>query len=239
MTYQQHLTKINNAHGERKTFQDFVTLVFCALTRGRYEDLYQTTIKGYSREDLDLFAAAFASLVQDMEKTPYTDLLSNQYVALKGKKELDYHGQFMTPKPVADLMARILWEDKITELLESPKPIKILEPAVGGGQTVLSLFQIIREAEIPFSRFRVIAIDIDRTMFEIAFINFTLWGIPTLAIHGDALNMRVVRHTVKKQVPVPGKIQMDLFNPIPTQEIEVEELEEQYIWDKATNLFWR
>jgi hypothetical protein len=38
-------------------------------------------------------------------------------------------------------------------------------------------------------RLRVTAIDINRTACDMAFINTTLWGIPTRVIHGNTLSM--------------------------------------------------
>ncbi len=38
-------------------------------------------------------------------------------------------------------------------------------------------------------RLRVTAIDISRTACDMAFINTTLWGIPTRIIHGNTLSM--------------------------------------------------
>lgn len=37
-------------------------------------------------------------------------------------------------------------------------------------------------------RLRVTAIDINRTTCDMAFINTTLWGIPTRVIHGNSLS---------------------------------------------------
>ncbi len=39
------------------------------------------------------------------------------------------------------------------------------------------------------SRLRVTAVDVNRTACDMAFINTTLWGIPTRVIHGNSLSL--------------------------------------------------
>ena len=41
----------------------------------------------------------------------------------------------------------------------------------------------------PSNSLRVTAIDINRTACDMAFINTTLWGIPTRVIHGNSLSL--------------------------------------------------
>jgi methylase of polypeptide subunit release factors len=71
------------------------------------------------------------------------------------------------------------------ESLPAEGPITVCEPACGAGAMILSL----AEACSPKvrRRLRVTAIDINRTACDMAFINTTLWGIPTRVIHGDSL----------------------------------------------------
>ena len=70
--------------------------------------------------------------------------------------------------------------------LPAEGPITVCEPACGACAMILSVAQICSpEAR---RRLRVTAIDINRTACDMAFINTTLWGIPTRVIHGNALS---------------------------------------------------
>src|SRR5205814_8176369 len=92
------------------------------------------------------------------------------------------NGEFQTPKHVCGHMARMTLGD-----MDPSDPITVCEPACGAGAMILSLAEAC-PPEVR-RRLRVTAIDINRTACDMAFINTTLWGIPTRIIHGNALSM--------------------------------------------------
>jgi hypothetical protein len=121
-----------------------------------------------------------------METRPFEDILGGYYMefALSSKGQ-QWNGEFHTPKPICDLMARMTLGD--VESLPAEGPITVCEPACGAGAMILSLAQAC-PPEIR-RRLRVTAIDISRTACDMAFINTTLWGVPTRIIHGNSLSM--------------------------------------------------
>lgn len=100
------------------------------------------------------------------------------------QKGQQWHGEFHTPKTICDLMARITLGDM--DSLPSEGHISVCEPACGAGAMILSLGEAC-PSEVR-RRLRVTAIDISRTACDMAFINTTLWGIPTRVIHGNSLS---------------------------------------------------
>jgi type I restriction-modification system DNA methylase subunit len=72
------------------------------------------------------------------------------------------------------------------ESMPAEGPITVCEPACGAGAMILS----VGEACSPEvrRRLRVTAIDINRTACDMAFVNTSLWGIPTRVIHGNSLS---------------------------------------------------
>jgi hypothetical protein len=90
-----------------------------------------------------------------------------------------------TPKPICDLMARMTLGD--VESLPTEGPITVCEPACGAGAMILSLAEAC-PPEVR-RRLRVTAIDINRTACDMAFVNTTLWGVPTRVIHGNSLSL--------------------------------------------------
>ena len=120
-----------------------------------------------------------------METKPFEDVLGGYYLdfALSTKGQ-QHNGEFHTPKTICDLMARMMLGDM--ESLPDEGPITVCEPACGAGAMILSVGQAC-PPEVR-RRLRVTAIDISRTACDMAFINTTLWGIPTRVIHGNSLS---------------------------------------------------
>ena len=121
-----------------------------------------------------------------MESRPFEDILGGHYMefALSSKAQ-QWHGEFHTPKPICDLIAKMTLGD-----VESPPAdgvITVCEPACGAGAMILSFAQACTQEDR--RRLRVTAIDINRTACDMAFINTTLWGVPTRIIHGNTLSM--------------------------------------------------
>jgi type I restriction-modification system DNA methylase subunit len=120
-----------------------------------------------------------------METRPFEDILGGYYMesALSSKGQ-QWNGEFHTPKTICDLMGQMVMGD--TEW-PAEGPITVCEPACGAGAMILSLAQVCPPAVR--RRLRVTAIDINRTACDMAFINTTLWGIPTRIIHGNSLSL--------------------------------------------------
>ncbi len=169
-----------------RTFEGFVRLTACALSGGTREAEYLEEAKSWEKAELGVFAGAMASLILEMEKHPFEDLLGDCYMEVAlSKKGQQWHGEFHTPKPICDLMARLTLGDLSS--LPEEGPITVCEPACASGAMILSLAEACPPAVR--RRLRVTAIDINRTACDMAFVNTTLWGIPTRVIHGNTLSL--------------------------------------------------
>ncbi|MCE9520267.1 MAG: N-6 DNA methylase [Verrucomicrobia bacterium] len=179
------LKRLSHHHDARSVFDAFVCFAACALAAGTREAEYLEAAKRWEKPELELFAEAFGALVAEMESRPFEDLLGPHYmecaVSHKGQQ---WNGEFHTPKCICDLMARMLVNPSD---LPAEGPITVCEPACGAGAMILSLAQAC-PPEVRH-RLRVTAIDVNRTACHMAFVNTTLWGIPTRVIHGNALSM--------------------------------------------------
>lgn len=185
--FRQILQRLSHQRDTHSVFDTFTCLAACALAAQTREAEYFEAIKGWKREELELFAEALGALTAEMETKPFEDILGGYYMefvlSTKGQQR---HGEFHTPKPVCDLMAQIIMGDPAS--LPKEGSITVCEPACGSGAMILSIGQVCPpEAR---RRLRVTAIDISRTACDMAFINTTLWGIPTRVIHGDSLAMK-------------------------------------------------
>lgn len=184
--FRRILERISRRHDTRTVFDAFTRFAACALAAQTRETEYLEEAKRWEKQDMHSFAEAFGALVAEMETRPFEDLLGGCYMefALSSKGQ-QWNGEFHTPKPICDLMARMTLED--VESLPSEGPITVCEPACGAGAMILSLGEAC-PPEVR-RRLRVTAIDISRTACDMAFVNTTLWGIPTRVIHGNSLSL--------------------------------------------------
>ncbi|MBA4150143.1 MAG: SAM-dependent DNA methyltransferase [Verrucomicrobia bacterium] len=184
--FRKILERISHRHDTQSVFGAFTRFAACALSAQTREAEYLEEAKRWEKQELELFAEAFAVLVLEMESKPFEDVIGGYYMEFalssKGQK---WNGEFHTPKPICDLMARITIGN--AESFPTEGPITVCEPACGAAAMILSLAEVC-PPEVR-RRLRVTAIDINRTACDMAFINTTLWGIPTRVIHGNALSM--------------------------------------------------
>jgi type I restriction-modification system DNA methylase subunit len=179
------LNRLSHRHDTRRVFDAFVRLATCALAAQTRENEYLEEARQWEKVDLHLFAEALGAIVTEMEDHPFEDILGRYYMEFAlSQKGQQWNGEFHTPKPICDLMAHLLLD---RESWPANGPIHICEPACGAGAMILSIGQACpREIR---RRLRVTAIDVSRTACDMAFINTTLWGIPTRVIHGNSLSL--------------------------------------------------
>lgn len=173
-------------HSAREVFDAFTRFTACALAAQTREAEYLEEAKRWEKQDMVLFSQALGSLVAEMEAHPFEDLIGGYYMEFTlSHKGQQWNGEFHTPKPICDLMGRMRLGDM--ESIPAEGPITVCEPACGAGAMILSLAQAC-SPEVR-RRLRVTAMDINRIACDMAFINTTLWGIPTRIIHANTLTM--------------------------------------------------
>lgn len=184
--FRQILQNLSHKHDLRRVFDAFTRLAACALAAQTREAEYLEETKHWEKAELGLFAEALGALINEMEAHPFEDILGGYYmefaVSQQGQK---WHGEFHTPKAICDLMAQITLGDPAS--IPAEGPITVCEPACGAGAMILSLAQVC-SPEVR-RRLRVTAMDINQIACDMAYINTTLWGIPTRVIHGNTLSM--------------------------------------------------
>lgn len=224
--FRRILESISHRHDTRKVFDAFIRFAACAVAAGTREAEYLEEAKRWEKQDMESFAHAFGALVAEMETRPFEDVLGGYYMefALSHKGQ-QWNGEFHTPKPICDLMARMTLGD--FESLPKEGPITVCEPACGAGAMILSFGQAC-PPEIR-RRLRVTAIDINRTACDMAFVNTTLWGIPTRVIHGNTLSAEYWRawsniHYLCPWLPLALRVKspeaMELGEPPKPAEVE-------------------
>jgi type I restriction-modification system DNA methylase subunit len=185
LSFREVLSRLSHRHNTASVFTSFVRLTACAFAAQTREAEYLEEAKQWEKPELEIFAEALAALVLEMEGHPFEDLLGAYYMeSALSKKGQQWNGEFHTPKPVCDLMARMTVGDPSS--LPAEGPITVCEPACGSGAMILSLAEAC-SPEVR-RRLRVTAIDINCMACDMTFINTTLWGVPTRIIHGNSLS---------------------------------------------------
>ena len=106
-SFSQYILQIGYKYGLHSVFDDFLEMVICSLSLGAKEDRYHEIVRNFEKPDAYLMAEAFGALVIEMD---------NKGEGLKdgfGDFYMEYlshglNGQFFTPEPICDMMARIL-----------------------------------------------------------------------------------------------------------------------------------
>jgi type I restriction-modification system DNA methylase subunit len=176
------LAKASEGRMAAQVFASFARVSATALGCGMREAEYLEEAKRLTAKDLTLFADALAHLVEAMEAEPYTDLLGTIYMELLGK-HASFGGEFHTPAEICELVSSMVMDEQIP--MDHHGLIHIAEPACGAGAQILALGKRMADRK---SILRVQAIDISAVACDLCFINTTLWGIPTVVIHGNALS---------------------------------------------------
>lgn len=175
-------------------------LEFIVTSLARDDDTYQDHVSALTgrvgsedatRDILEVYAEAFASLVDTMENTtvPGTDypleLLGSIYEHYGVTS--DAFGQHFTPQNLAVAKSKLLFPDANNIRDATPDdPLTIGDPACGSGRLPFHAVHRLREIA-PETPAIVVGRDIDATCARMAVVNFALWSIPAFVIHGNSL----------------------------------------------------
>ena len=176
------LSEASEGRMAAQVFASFARVSATALGCGMREAEYLEEAKRLTAKDLTLFAQALGHLVESMEAEPYTDLLGTIYMELLGK-HASRGGEFHTPAEICEVMTSLVTHEPIP--MDHHGLIHVAEPACGAGAQILALGKRMIDRK---NILRVQAIDISAVACDLCFINTTLWGIPTVVIHGNALS---------------------------------------------------
>ena len=176
-------------------FRHFVELSAIALSNAAdpinkeaREAQYLAIVKQYKPEEFRHFPPLLGMLVACMEYEP-TDVLGVLYQRLEIQNE--WSGQFFTPYPVCQAMAKMLVHDA-KHLVEKQEFIRAQEPCVGSGAMVIALAQALREEGVNYQQsLHVTAIDLDIIAVHMSYVQCTLLHIPAIILHGDTLRGEV------------------------------------------------
>jgi type I restriction-modification system DNA methylase subunit len=192
------LAGIRGARSTRELFADFLEssllvqhAAVVRATGGDPADLerrYQIVRQRAGDAALDGFTRMYACLVESLEAAP-RDAFGELFAAL----EVGNHdaGQFYTPFPVAQFMARMSLPDPAA-LLAKSRPITVLEPAVGAGGMLIAVRNHLIDCGLsPHRDCLAVGIDLDARAVAMSYLQTTLLGLPAILLHGNSLTLAV------------------------------------------------
>ncbi len=194
-TLEGAIRQLAYGHHTFTVFRHFVELSTIALSnvanptqKAAREAQYLAIVKQYKPEEFQQFPPLLGMLAACLEQET-SDVLGVLYHRLEIHNE--HTGQFFTPYPVCQFMAKMLVHDA-KHLAEEQEFIRAQEPCVGSGAMVIALAQALREEGINYQqKLHVTAIDLDIIAVHMAYIQCTLLHIPAVILHGDTLRGEV------------------------------------------------
>ncbi|MDX9882615.1 MAG: N-6 DNA methylase [Prolixibacteraceae bacterium] len=160
-SFSQYILQIGYKYGLHSVFEDFLEMVVCALSLGAKEDRYHEIVRNYEKPDAYLMAEAFGALVMKMDNNGegLKDCFGDFYMEYISH---GHNGQFFTPEPVCELMARMLNPSGFGE--------RVADCCCGSGRMLLATAKIKRDCLF-------FGADIDRTCAMMCLVNLCLNGL--------------------------------------------------------------
>ncbi len=124
--------KIARTKSEENVFTDYLDMVICAISAGKYEEEYLSIVKRYKKEEVNLFCELMAEMliVMDNQGAGLADCLGEFYQQYISNSRLQ---QFFTPQHISDFMAQIIMDEDTTA------GRIIADPCCGSGRMLLSV----------------------------------------------------------------------------------------------------
>lgn len=190
----------------------------CALSGGQLEDQYMATVKKHTegkpgKRGCDSIAQAFSVLIDVMEKTRY-DILGDLF---QGSITYGEAGQFLTPEPICQMMARMTIGD--AEVMgRGADRRNVSDPCCGSGRMLLAVADLQPHWEF-------IGQDVDVRCVRMTAINLALRNLYGFVIWGNSLGdeKRLIYRTgfnlrgVIREIPLedcPTPVQKAVSEPV-------------------------
>ena len=157
----------------------------------RLEDKYMAFVPKYRPDGMKLMTQLYAITSMAVEGHR-CDFLGPLYMELdlSGAEQRGKRGEFFTPSSVSDMMAYIQTLN-IEEILDTQGYVRVQEPTCGAGGMLISFAVQMRQAgHDPRQLMYAEAVDINRTFFNMCYLQLSLLDIPARVWCGDSLLMR-------------------------------------------------
>ena len=192
------IQKLSYSRNTWQVFNDLIEIYATTLSNSvdlenwdEREKQYLDIISRYDKREVDLIVEMFAKLTMELEEIDKEGMLDDVLGRLFHALELHnkWKGQFFTPQNVCNMMAEMT-VNNCDEIIKDKGYITVGEPACGSGAMVLGVANTLKKRGFNHQKNMVVtATDIDLKCVHMAYIQFSLYGIPAIVIHGNTLTM--------------------------------------------------
>lgn len=153
------------------------------------EEKYLEVAGKYNREELTEIAKLMGLTIEALHTKPH-DFLGDIYQEMEFSNPKS--GQFFTPFPVSQMMAKMNMAD-VANKIQEKGIITVSDPACGAGGTLIAAALEVENQEIdPRQVLQFEAIDIDRDCFNMAYIQLSSLDLQAMVCHGHSLLRREI-----------------------------------------------
>lgn len=188
------IKKLSHKHSIWHVFEDFLAMSAFAISnsvdwvhRESREAQYMEIVGRYDRAELEAFPEMLSHLIEELERHAQfpEDVLGRIFHELELHNK--YKGQFFTPQSVCNMFGE-LSIGETDAIVDEKGYTTVNEPCVGSGAMVLGFAQAMQKRQYDFHRHMVVtAIDVDIKCVWMSYLQFALYGIPAVVIHGNSL----------------------------------------------------
>ena len=191
------IKSLGGKHSAWQVFEDFLEVSAISISNAvdwvhseEREKRYFEIIKRYDKSEVEKFAEMLGILVNALEQcVPRPkDILGEVFHLLELHNK--YKGQFFTPQHICDLMGEINFGNQ-DENIAKKGYITVCEPCVGSGAMIFGIANAMGSNKYNYTKQMVVtATDIDPKCVYMSYLQFSLYGIPAVVIHGDTIAMK-------------------------------------------------
>lgn len=147
-------------------YRGWLESIWAFLNAMQDPDGFRQCLNRYSRAEGEEFGRLLGLYVQAVEADPFRDILGELFMRLDVNSV--HSGQFFTPAPIAEMMARMQFDPAtFKRLVEENGVVTVCDPAVGSGVMLLAFGKVVHDA-------------------------FGCWGTSKLRLYGTDIDIRCV-----------------------------------------------
>ena len=191
--FQKLFSTLCGSRSDWQVWSDFITMSATAISNAcdregpihdDREKQYMEIVHNYTKDEVDILARLFSTVVLALEDDPRQDFLGTVFQGLGLNSH--WKGQFFTPYSICEFMAEITLEGVEAEI-EGKGWIGINDPACGAGALLIGARNVMMNRGIPRTSALFAAQDIDRTTALMCYVQLSLLGCAGYVIVGDSL----------------------------------------------------
>jgi len=185
-------------------YRNWLEAMWAFLDAVNDQEGFRQCLDRYKRAEGEEFGRLLGLYVDAVEADPFRDILGELFMRLDVNSVRS--GQFFTPEPIAEMMARMQFdEESFKRLVEEKGVVTVCDPAVGSGVMLLSFAKVVHQAlgRWGTGKLRLYGTDIDVRCVNMCRIQLRMNGLDSFGRMAGLLAGQV---SVTSQEAIPDVI---------------------------------